>query len=173
MLFEVFDKFLFDLIHFIDLWSPFVELLSQNVDDTVAVDVSNVVLDANLAKEAIMFNAKMSAIFFIVIAWTGVWKLEFLSIFILIIKLLVSSMVDQMSLMKCHDLLLSWLLICLLFIVVLQWTWFRQWILAFRVNRHPILNGKNLRAIWGLQGLIEGVGRLLYIFVHIRYQTQK
>jgi hypothetical protein len=33
---EVLDELLFDFIHFVDLQTPLIKLLSQNIDDAVA-----------------------------------------------------------------------------------------------------------------------------------------
>lgn len=62
MLLEVPHKYLLYLVHLVDLRTPLVELVRQNVDDTVTVDVMLVVIVTDLAQVSIMLHAEVSRV---------------------------------------------------------------------------------------------------------------
>ena len=74
LLFQLFDQFIlglqilneldFDFIHFIDLWSPLVELLGENINDAIATYMTSMFLHALITQEAVVLDAEMCSILF-------------------------------------------------------------------------------------------------------------
>ena len=107
MLLEIFDEFLLDFIHFVDLRPPFIELLGQYVDHAITIDMPKVILDADLAQVAVMLDAEVRAVLLVVVAVAGVGAVEVGGGGVVHSCQAITSMVDFMDSMQVGRVCLS------------------------------------------------------------------
>ena len=72
-----------NLIHFINLGAPFVELLGQNVYDTITINMAKMILNTDLTQIAIVLDTEVCPVFFVVITVAVISWLE-IRIFIIV-----------------------------------------------------------------------------------------